>query len=172
MWRSVSRSSAALLVGLAAATGTPAAETLEQALVRLFPPPGRLTQQALELSAEQARRVAAEAGAPLPSRTLTRYVGREGTVYVDTHLVRTAPETLLIVVDPAGKVARVEVLAFEEPREYLPSRRWFAQFEGRALEPELNLRRGIRALSGASLSSEAATDAVRRALAVQRVVPP
>jgi Na+-translocating ferredoxin:NAD+ oxidoreductase RnfG subunit len=57
---------------------------------------------------------------------------------------------------------------FTEPPEYQTSERWLAQFNGRALDPELALKRGIRALSGATLSSQAATDAVRRVLAIHQ----
>jgi len=177
MSRWASRSSAALLVLAAATGGVRGGESLEAALARLFPPPAVVVKDTLFLTEEQAGRAAAEAGAPLPSRIVSRHLVREaegarvlGSVYVDTHLVRTEQETLLIVIDPAGAVSRVEVLTFDEPRDYLPSRRWLDQFSGRTLDPELRLRRGIRALSGATLSSEAATAAVRRALAVHGAV--
>lgn len=130
------------------------------------------------LTEEQAERAAELAGTALPSRIVTRYVARAadgdllGHGYVDTHLVRTKPETLLIVVDPDATVRRIEVLTFEEPRDYLPSERWYAQFEGRALDDDLGLRRGIRTLSGATLSSRSTTDAVRRALALHEVAAP
>ena len=179
MWRWASPSSAALLVLAVATGGARAGETLEAALARLFPPPSVVVKDTLFLTEEEARRAATAAGAPLKSRIVSRHLAREtraegarvlGYVYVDTHLVRTEQETLLIVIDPAGAVARVEVLAFDEPRDYLPSERWLEQFAGRRLDPGLRLRRGIRALSGATLSSEAATAAVRRALAVHGVV--
>ncbi|MDQ7087038.1 MAG: FMN-binding protein [Acidobacteriota bacterium] len=118
------------------------------------------------------------AGSPLPTRLVTRYrlysgAGRLLAVaYVDTHLVRSLAETLLIVVDDGGKVRRVEVLAFKEPPEYRPRAAWYGQFEGRGLDGELQVRRGIRVLAGATLSSHAATDAVRRVLAVHQILPP
>ena len=63
-----------------------------------------------------------------------------------------------------------EPKSFFEPQDYLPSRRWFGQFEGRDLDEGLRLKREIRTLSGATLSSRSATDAVRRALALHRVL--
>jgi len=151
------------------------------ALARMFPPPVAIERESVFLTDAEARRVAETAGAGVPSKLVTRWVARDpapaggalrATAYVDTHLVRTLPETLMIVVDPAGRVLRVEVLAFDEPRDYEPSERWFRQFDGRALDGDLALKRGIRALTGATLSSRAATDAVRRALAVHAVAPP
>jgi len=184
MWASASRFDSraavftALVVGaLLWPTVRTTAATAEETLARLFPPPATVRKDTLFLTDDQMERAQAEAGMPLPSKIVTRYVvvGDQGEAhrafaYLDTHLVRTAPETLLIVVDEAGRVRRVEVLAFDEPREYLPPPRWLAQFEGRPLDPDLQLKRSIRTLSGATLSSRAATAAVRRALAVHRVV--
>jgi len=148
-------------------------------LGRLFPPPASTAKDTLFLTGEEARLAAEEAGAPLPSKIVTRYVARRkddagerivGHVYVDTHVVRTAAETLLIVVGTDARVRRIEVLTFDEPPEYRPSPRWYAQFEGRGLDRDLDLRRGIRTLAGATLSSRSTTEAVRRVLAVHRVV--
>ncbi len=92
-----------------------------------------------------------------------------GTVWFDTHKVRTVGETVMVVVDPADKVARVEILAFMEPKKYLPKAKWFGQFLGMELGPEIDLERAIRGISGATMSCEAATSAVRRCLASHRV---
>jgi hypothetical protein len=84
--------------------------------------------------------------------------------------VRTLRESVLVVVDSAERVLRVEVLAFAEPVEYLPREIWYAQFRDKRLDGELYLNRGIRGLTGATLTARATTDAVRRALAVHRVL--
>jgi hypothetical protein len=93
-----------------------------------------------------------------------------GTAYVDTHRVHTLRESVLVVVDPAGRIGRVEVLAFGEPEDYLPRGRWYDQFLGRPLDDELSLKRAIRGITGATLTAHATTDAVRRALALHRVL--
>ncbi len=44
------------------------------------------------------------------------------------------PETLLVLVDPKGAIARIEILSFSEPEEYLPrAKRGTAQFSGKTL---------------------------------------
>jgi Na+-translocating ferredoxin:NAD+ oxidoreductase RnfG subunit len=113
----------------------------------------------------------------VPDALVVAYVGTRdgrvvGTAYFDTHRVRTQNETIMVVVSLAGSVARVEVLAFAEPEEYLPRANWYAQFPGKALDDELRVRRGIRAVSGATLTARATLDAVRRILAVHRVLNP
>jgi hypothetical protein len=93
-----------------------------------------------------------------------------GTAYFDTHRVRTLPETLMVVVDPEGEVERIEILSFKEPPEYIPREIWYDQFTGRELDPELQLKRGIRHVTGATLTAQATTSAVRRVLAIHRVL--
>lgn len=123
----------------------------------------------------QRRRIEELAGSELASGIVHPYVAKKdgkvvGTAYVDTHRVRTLRETMLVVVDPDGKVARLELLAFAEPRDYVPGAAWYGQFVGRVLDDELSLKRSIRGVTGATLTAEATTEAVRRSLAVHRVL--
>jgi Na+-translocating ferredoxin:NAD+ oxidoreductase RnfG subunit len=113
--------------------------------------------------------------ADLPSALVVYYVatkdGREvGTAYFDTHVVRTMPETIMVVIDPEGRAARIEVLSFQEPEEYLPKARWYEQFQGKALNDELSMKRGIRPVTGATLTARATTDAARRVLALHATI--
>ena len=93
-----------------------------------------------------------------------------GTAYFDTHVVRTLAETVMVTVDRDGRVGRVEVLSFDEPPDYLPREPWYRQFDGRALDAELELRRSIRPVSGATLTARATTDAVHSSVS-QSTVP-
>ena len=93
-----------------------------------------------------------------------------GTAYFDSHLVRTLPETIMVVVDTEGKVMGIEVVEFSEPEDYIPMDKWYAQFDGRPLDRELRLKRAIRGVTGATLTARATTDAVRRVLALHRVL--
>lgn len=111
----------------------------------------------------------------LPGAIVSYYVGTRdsrpvGTAYFDTHVVRTMPETIMVEVDPSGSVARIEVLSFSEPEEYLPRPRWYEQFQGKPLDDELSLKRAIRPVTGATLTAHATTDAARRVLALDRVL--
>jgi hypothetical protein len=109
-------------------------------------------------------------GVVRPYRARCEDPGEEGTAYFDSHRVRTLPETLMVVVDPRGRVRRIEVLAFREPEEYLPRPVWYGQFPGRGLDDELALDRGVRGVIGATLTARATTQAVRRVLALDRVI--
>jgi hypothetical protein len=148
--------------------------TLDEAL-RLAFGDARVDKRTVYLTEAQVEEVERLAGVELAGAVARPYQARAagklvGTAYVDVHRVRTLAETLLVVVDPAGKVARIELLAFGEPEEYAPRAAWYAQFLGRELSPELQLKRGIRGIAGATLSSRAGVDAVRRVLALHQVL--
>jgi hypothetical protein len=165
-------------VALAGAGRAPAKVflTQEEAL-RLAFPAGvtveRRTDFLTEAQQQEARLLARSEGPP--DALVTSYAGVRngaavGTAYFDTHVVRTQPETIMVLIDPDGSVRRVEVLSFLEPEDYLPLPRWYEQFSGRALDDELSLKRAIHPVAGATLTARATTDAVRRVLAIHRVI--
>ena len=148
--------------------------TQEEALAEAFPDAEveRLTEF---LEPEQVVRIEDLAGSELGSRLVVRYRAVRdgeavGTAYFDAHRVRTLPETLMVVIGEEGEVIRVDVLSFDEPPDYLPRSAWFDQFDGRVLDADLSLKRGIRGVTGATLSSRAVVAAVRRALAIHQVL--
>jgi Na+-translocating ferredoxin:NAD+ oxidoreductase RnfG subunit len=67
-------------------------------------------------------------------------------------------------------VRYVQILAFHEPLDYLPTNRWYQLFSGKSRSDGLRLGRDIDAISGATLSARAATEGVRRALAYYEVL--
>jgi hypothetical protein len=147
----------------------------DEALALAFPAADRVEDRILFVSDEQKAEIERLARAPLESKLWTVHVGwKDGAVQgyaiIDSHIVRTLPETFMVVLDPKGAVQRVEVLAFHEPQEYLPTPRWMAQFNGRVLDDDLKLRAGIQGITGATLSAQAMTAGVRRVLAIYAVL--
>ncbi|MBI3262247.1 MAG: FMN-binding protein [Acidobacteria bacterium] len=148
--------------------------TREEALALAFPG-ATIRAERVFLTEAQQKRVAALAGVDVPSILIARYVAsRDGRVigraYLDTHIVRTKRESVLISLDASGLVKRIDVTAFLEPPEYRARDAWLGQFGGRALGEDLQLQRAIRPMAGATLTARATTDAVRRVLAVDRVL--
>jgi hypothetical protein len=148
--------------------------TREQALAEAFPDGQTVEPKTLYLTDEQALAIEKRARAKLESRIVTRYTGSKdgqvtGAAYLDTHIVRTMPETILVVVEPSGGVRQVLILAFAEPDDYRPRPRWLATLAGRRLDDELWPGRGVPRISGATLTTQAITDAVRRVLAIHEV---
>jgi len=148
--------------------------SVDQALSLAFPG-CTVEPHTIYLTPQQLSRARELAGVEIASAMVRPYVascdGRvAGAAYFDSHRVRTLPETLMVVVGADGTLRRVEVLAFREPQDYLPRETWYSQFEGRKLDGELSLKRGIRAVTGATLTARATADAVRRVLALDRAL--
>jgi len=148
--------------------------TVEEALALAFPECS-IERRTCYLTPEEQKEVEELARAPLAARVVRPYVATRdghlvGTAYFDAHEVRTKKEVLMLVVGPDQRLARVEVLAFAEPIEYLPRPAFYAQFARRGLDDELAVERGIRGVAGATLSARAATTAARRVLAFERVL--
>ena len=164
---------AALLA--AAAAGAKVLLSQEEALKLAFPG-ATFEHRTAYLTASQQKAAQKLSGDEEPPSALVSYFvatkdGRAaGTAYFDTHTVRTMPETILVAVDPAGAVLRIEVLSFSEPEEYMPREHWYEQFQGKALDDELSMKRGVRAVTGATLTARATTDAARRVLALHKVL--
>jgi len=162
------------LLAMTAAAGAKVFLSQEEALKLAFPG-AAVERKTIFLTEAEQKEVQALAGGPAPSALAVAYIAVKdgklaGTAYFDTHVVRTQQETLLVAVDPEGAVFRIEVLSFSEPEEYLPREHWYGQFQGRKLDDELALTRGIRAVSGATLTARATTEAARRVLALHAVL--
>ena len=146
----------------------------EEALAAAYPG-ASFDAERVFLTGDQTRRASELARVDVDSPLVARYIARQdgrvvGRAYVDTHVVRTKRESLLIALGPDGAVRRVEVTAFLEPSEYLAPDVWLRQFETRSLSDDVALQRAIRPLAGATLTAQSATDAVRRAMAIDQVL--
>jgi len=161
-----------MICGLAASSW--AQVTREQALASVYPGAEIRAERVFLTAAEkaQARDIS---GLDVETGLIARYVATQngkviGRAYVDTHTVRTKKESLLICLDSAGKVKRIEVTAFLEPPEYQATRAWYDQYNDRNLTDDLRLNRAIRPIAGASLTAKATNDATRRVLAIDQVL--
>jgi hypothetical protein len=166
--------SAAVATTLAVPARARVLVTVDEALALAFPG-ARIERRTIFLTEAQRARATELAGQPPAAAIVHPYVATRdgeivGTAYFDTHVVRTLAETVMIAVDREGRVGRVEVLSFDEPPDYLPREPWYRQFDQRTLDAELELRRSIRPVSGATLTARATTDAVRRVLALHRAL--
>ncbi len=147
----------------------------EEALGAAYPSADIVSERVF-LTVEERRKAGKLAGREIPSALIARYLASSngaqvGRAYIDTHLVRTKKESLLICLDAEGGVRRIEVTAFLEPPEYQASEAWYRQFAGKRDPNEgLSINRGIRPVAGATLTAAAASQAVRRVLAIDQVL--
>jgi len=166
----------ALVLGLAAAgADAKVFYSRSEALALAFPDADRVEDESILLGDEQAGQIEQLAKSQLESRLVRIYTGYRGSellgyAFIDVHNVRTLPEAFLVVLSPEGEVRTLRVLAFHEPLEYMPSARWYQQFEQKSAAAPLRLGGDVHGIVGATLSARATTEGVRRALALYQVV--
>jgi hypothetical protein len=172
---------AALLAGGLACAGLPAPawakvyHARDEAVGLALPGADRVEVRDFLLTREQHERIEKLAAQPLPTDLVTVYVGWKGDApfayaVFDTHNVRTQDETIVVALSTDGKVSGVHILSFHEPEEYLPEPRWLGLLAGRGLDSDLEVGRGVVAITGSTLSTNAVVGGVRRALATWQVV--
>lgn len=151
--------------------------TQDEALRLAFPAPAEIERRTAYLDETQLAEASELAGSEVKAAVVTYYVARSGktplgVAWFDAHRVRTHPEVLMIVVNPAGEVDRIELLRFAEPPKYAAPAGWLARFTGRRLRADLDAKNAVAGMTGATLTSRAVTAAVRRALALQQTIRP
>jgi Na+-translocating ferredoxin:NAD+ oxidoreductase subunit G len=148
--------------------------TRVEALAHVYPG-AEIRAEQIFLTPGQVTQVAKRAGTDPASALVARYVATRGgqavgRAYVDTHTVRTKRESLLVALDAGGRIIRVDVTAFLEPAEFRAPSPWLGQYRGRALDDDLAVNRAIRPIAGATLTSRAVNNAVRRVLAIDELL--
>lgn len=149
--------------------------TKDDALKKAFPDANRVERFTLFLSDDDIKQIETLSKAKIESKLFTYYTARGkdsilGYAIFGSHIVRTKPEVYMVVINPDGSIRYIEILAFYEPEEYLPPKRWFEQFAGKVLDDTLWTKRGISAVTGATLSANGITQEVRKALSVFQIM--
>ena len=174
-WRRAAIASVAMsILAAGAASAQSGVVSREEALSEVFPG-AAIDADRVYLTDAQADRIADLARGDLVTKIIARYVATEGgtvvgRAYVDTHVVRTKRASLLISLEADGRVRRIDVTAFLEPPEYIPSERWRNQYLEKPLDDDLAIQRAIRPIAGATLTTRSVNEAVRRILALDRVL--
>ena len=150
--------------------------TRDAGLALAFGDSATVTTRTAYLDADQVEAIARRAVAPFSARRVTYYIGRApdgthlGHAYIETHRIRSLTETIMVVVDRKGRAARIEVLAFNEPEDYLAPPGWRHLLEGADLDRPLAPGHDLPNLSGATLTARALAAGVRRQLAIHAIL--
>lgn len=159
-------------------TATPGLATVfyskTEAMELAFGKEAEVEQMSLFPDDQQMNVIQQLARVKLDSGLFTFYVGKKqgkilGYAAIETSTVRTKPETLMIVLTPEGELNNVHTLAFHEPPEYMPPSRWFEQLYKRVLA-EMDVNKGVDGISGATLSTHASIDSIRKVMAIYQVL--
>ena len=147
----------------------------QEALRIAFPDSQKVARKTVFLDDSQVQKIQKRARAKVESKIVTFYIdesenGPTAFVFFERNTVRTKDEIFMVVVNPDASVRFIEMLAFYEPHDYLPTSKWFELFELKSLNDKLWPNREIHAVSGATLSVQAITLGVRKTLAIYKEV--
>ncbi|MHC3994544.1 FMN-binding protein [Thiomicrolovo sp. ZZH C-3] len=87
-----------------------------------------------------------------------------------TRQVRQKDATVLYMITQEGTLKAIEIIAFNEPPEYMPQHTYLEQFKGKDANATLRVGKDIPTVSGATLSARNVTDGARLALALFETV--
>lgn len=148
--------------------------TTRQALAEFFPKSERVTYFKVELTNERRERLSRRLGYAPRGTSQTFYVGLsgehvDGYAVVDEEKGLSLPITFAVLMDPQGRVRRMEILAYREPRgDEVRSPRFRQQFVGKGVQDAIRYGDDIAAVSGATVSSRSMARGVRRAVVLLR----
>jgi hypothetical protein len=96
------------------------------------------------------------------SSLLLRYKNpcNKSSIYVDSHIVRTLNETVIIEVKNK-KIVHLEIASFMEPKDYLPPQKWLDLFKTKTK---------VDGLTGATLSENSIKKLVGKYLVIDNII--
>ncbi len=123
------------------------------------------------LTLDKAEAVYKKAEMPIGSKIFRTFtVTKEGKAIayaiLVSRVVRTKDAAVLYMISPEGVIDAVEVIAFNEPPEYTPSKEYVGQFKGKTEQDTLRVGKDIPTVTGATMGARNVTDGARLALAV------
>lgn len=84
--------------------------------------------------------------------------------------IRSKNGVVLYLISTDSVLKGMEVIAFNEPMEYVPSKKWMSQFENVKTQTQLNLSKDIPTITGATLSAKSFVDGSKIAFALYNEV--
>ncbi|MGZ5207542.1 MAG: FMN-binding protein [Sulfuricurvum sp.] len=114
---------------------------------------------------------------PIESKLYRIYVAKNdakilGYGVLMSKKVRTKTAISLYLIGIDSKIKAIEIVAFNEPLEYLPTKTWLNVFDQKSSANTLKLNQDIPTTTGATLSARAITDGARAALALLEIAKP
>ena len=168
---------AAMLLLLALPLGAKEYLTKAQALKLAFKE-AEVIEKKVTATREQLQQIRELAGIKTLPAAFSYYMGVEkerttGFAVIDNVIGKTQPITYLLVVEPDGSIAMVEIMAFRESHGgEVRQKSFLNQFRKKTIADKLRLQNDIKNIAGATLSCRSVTDGVRIRMAYLTVLAP
>lgn len=145
--------------------------TVEEALKSLLPDAQEIKEETIVLTDEQKQSVSEKAGVkfdPAFDKEFQTFIGMSNGV-VAGYAIKNAVKGkhglihYMVAMDPDGKITKVMVLEYSEKRgKPIAKNRFLKQFKGKTIGDRIKLKKDIRGVTGASISSRGMTKGIRK----------
>lgn len=127
------------------------------------------------LSSQQAARITEEAKVKLDTKIFRIFKAIKadkvlGFGILVNNKVRSKNAVVIYFITPQSILKGIEIIAFNEPDEYIPSKEWNSQFQNIETTKMLRSSKEIPTITGATLSARSITDSSRVAFALYNEV--
>ena len=90
--------------------------------------------------------------------------------FIISSKVRSKSATAIYFISSSRKIKAIEILKFNEPKQYEPKERWMQQFKDKNAEDKLQVRKNITNITGATLSAKTLVRQSKLALALYEFI--
>lgn len=130
-----------------------------------------ISKKNILLSNEQAHDVEQEAKVKLSTKIYRIFKAQKdkkvlGYGILINETVRSKNAVILYFISSDSILKGIEIIAFNEPPEYLPSKEWNSQFQNIETSKMLRISKDIPTITGATMSARSVTDGSRVAFAL------
>ena len=130
-----------------------------------------ISKKNILLSSEKFHKIQALAKTKLRTKIYRIYSAKEdgkilGYGILINKKVRSKNAVVMYIITNNAILKGIEIIAFNEPHEFIPNKTWTAQFQNIPTNKMLELSREIPTITGATLSARCVTDGSRIAFAL------
>jgi len=141
------------------------------AMMHSYGTKAKVSKKNIMITASQAKNVTKNAKAKLKSKIFRVFTATNndkvlGYGILVNRKVRSKNAVVLYIITKDSKLKNIEIIAFNEPTEYIPSKTWIAQFQNIPTEKNLHIPKDIPTITGATMSARSIVDGSRIAFAV------
>lgn len=135
----------------------------------------KISEDNILLTNIQAKKIQDESNVKLESNIFKVFKAEQNSKIIGYGIlinkkIRSKNGVVLYLISTDSVLKGMEVIAFNEPMEYVPSKKWMSQFENVKTQTQLNLSKDIPTITGATLSAKSFVDGSKIAFALYNEV--
>lgn len=134
-----------------------------------------IVEKNIILKSEQKRAIQKAAKTKLNSSIIRTYKVSKGSQHLAyaillSNKIRSKNGVYLYTINAQDVMESIEVVAFNEPLEYMPNDKWKEQFVNTPSTKHLNIPKNISTITGATLSARSITESANIAMQIYNLV--